>query len=384
MKPVIDFVGKIAGSDAPVLILGESGTGKELIAKAIHARSSRVGRPFIAVNCGALSENLLESELFGHERGAFTGAVKDRLGRFELADGGTIFLDEIGEVTEAFQLKLLRVLQEGELERVGGTKTIRVNVRVVAATNKDLKEQVKRKLFREDLFYRLNVLTVSLPPLRDRREDLPLLIQHFLGRESSGMRISKNVMNALQSYAWRGNVRELESIIKRCVLLAKADDRTMVNLKDLTEEVVAATQGKIALEDQILESLREKGFSRSSVSDTAEELGGLSRGTVAEYLRGQCLKAFVENGFRIEPTTQHVSLSSDVEVNDRVRKKILEYLTNITDVSGPSKSWDDVRAALKPKTKNLPQRFHPFVERIAEAYHKGTFTLDANSRDGSA
>ena len=254
MKPVIDFVRKIANSEAPVLILGESGTGKELVARAIHTQSSRRERPFLAVNCGALAENLLESELFGHDKGAFTGAVKERLGRFELADGGTIFLDEIGDVTEAFQLKLLRVLQEGELERVGGTKTIKVNVRVLAATNKDLREQVRLKRFREDLFYRLNVLTVNLSPLRDRREDIPLLVQYFLSRESSDMHISKNVMNALQAYEWRGNIRELESIIKRCVLLAKADDRTLVSLKDLTEEVVAATQEKVALEDQILES----------------------------------------------------------------------------------------------------------------------------------
>ena len=376
MGPVIAFVGKIADNNAPVLILGESGTGKELVARAIHARSSRAGGPFIAVNCGALSENLLESELFGHERGAFTGAVKDRLGRFELADGGTIFLDEIGEVTEAFQLKLLRVLQEGELERVGGTRTIKVDVRVLAATNKDLKEQVKLKRFREDLFYRLNVLAVSLPPLRERRDDIPLLTRHFLGREGGDIRVSRNVMNALQAYPWQGNIRELESILTRCVLMARADDRTLISLKDLTEEVVAATQGKIALEDQVLESLREKGFSRSSVSDTAEELGGLSRGTVAEYLRGHCLKAFVENGFRIELATKHVSLSSDTEVNDRLRKKVLEYLSNIAEASDPSQSWDDVMAALKPKTKNLPQRFHPYVEKVAEAYYKGSFKLD--------
>ena len=207
MTPVIEFIGKISASDAPVLILGESGTGKELVAKSIHKRSGRADRPFVAVNCGALSENLLESELFGHEKGAFTGAVKDKLGRFELADGGTIFLDEIGEVSEAFQLKLLRVLQEGELERVGGTNTIKVNVRVLAATNKDLKEQVKARKFREDLYYRLNVLIVELPPLRERQEDIPLLINHFLARENEQMHISRNVMDALQAYPWRGNIR---------------------------------------------------------------------------------------------------------------------------------------------------------------------------------
>jgi transcriptional regulator with GAF, ATPase, and Fis domain len=362
-----------------VLILGESGTGKELVAKAIHRHSGRTERPFIAVNCGALSENLLESELFGHEKGAFTGAVKDKLGRFELADGGTIFLDEIGEVTEAFQLKLLRVLQEGELERVGGTKTIKVNVRVLAATNRDLKEQVKLKRFREDLFYRLNVLTVSLPPLRERQEDIPLLIQHFLTREGGEMRISKNVMDALQAYAWRGNIRELESVVRRAVLLARADQRTMVNLKDLTEEVAAATQGTVAIEDQVLESLREKKFSRSSVSDTAEELGGLNRGTVAEYLRGQCLKAFVEQGFQLELAAKHISLSADAEVNDRVRKKLHEYLSNISEVVDSSKPWDEVKSALRPKTKNIPQRYHGYIEQVADAYYRGMLKVDFDS-----
>lgn len=369
MLPVVEFVSKIAPSDAPVLILGESGTGKELVARAIHKRSGRAGCPFIALNCGALAENLLESELFGHEKGAFTGAVKDKPGRFELANGGTIFLDEIGEVTEAFQMKLLRVLQEGEFERVGGTKTLKANVRVVAATNKDLKEQVKLKRFREDLYYRLNVLTVSLPPLRERREDIPLLIQYLLMREGEEMRVSKNVMDALQAYSWRGNIRELESVIKRAALLARADERTMVSLKDLTEEVVAATQAKVAIEDQIIESLREKKFSRSSISETAEELGGLNRGTVAEYLRGQCLKTFVEQGLKLNQATQHISLSADTEVNDRVRKKLREYLSNISEASDPSKPWDEVKTALRSKTKNLPQRYHSYVDQIANAYY---------------
>ena len=371
MKPVIEFVGKIAASDAPVLILGESGTGKELVARAIHKRSTRAQGPFIAVNCGALSENLLESELFGHEKGAFTGAVKDKLGRFELADGGTIFLDEIGEVNEAFQLKLLRVLQEGELERVGGTRTIKVNVRVLAATNRDLKNEVNTKRFREDLYYRLNVLSVSLPPLRDRQEDIALLIHHFLSREGKEMRVSKNVMEALQNYAWRGNIRELESVITRAVLLAKAEQRTMINLKDLSEEVASAVKGGIAIEDQILESVREKGFSRNSVSETAEELGGLNRGTVAEHLRGQCFKVFVEQGFDMEKAIQHISLSADRAINDRVRKRLMEYLSNISEAIDSTQPWEVTRTLLKPKTKNLPQRFHPYLEQTAEAYFRG-------------
>lgn len=378
MKNVVDFIGKMAPSDAAVLILGESGTGKELVARALHQRSKRAQKAFIAVNCGALAENLLESELFGHEKGAFTGAVKDRLGRFELADGGTMFLDEIGEVSEAFQVRLLRVLQEGEFERVGGTKTIHADVRVIAATNKDLKEQVKAKRFREDLYYRLNVLSISLPPLRERQEDIDLLVHHFLRREGGEIGVSKNVMQSLREYEWRGNIRELESAVKRAVLLAKAEHRSMITMKDLTEELVAASQGSVNLEDQILASLREKGFSRSSVSDTADELGGMNRGTVAEYLRGQCLRAFVEGMYDIEKAVQHISLSADPSINDRVRKRIVDYLANLTDAIDPDATWESVRGSLRPKTKNLPQRYHGHLESAAEAFYRGVWKLPRN------
>jgi len=215
--------------------------------------------------------------------------------------------------------------------------------------------------------------------LRERQEDIPHLIQHFLTREGEEIRTSKNVMDALQAYVWRGNIRELESVVRRAVLLARADQRTMMNLKDLTEEVVAATQGTVAIEDQVLESLREKKFSRSSVSDTAEELGGLNRGTVAEYLRGQCLKAFVEQGFQLELAAKHISLSADAEVNDRVRKKLHEYLSNISDVVDSSKPWDEVKSAIRPKTKNLPQRYHSYIEQVADAYYRGMLKVDSDS-----
>jgi transcriptional regulator with GAF, ATPase, and Fis domain len=370
MQPVIDFVSKISRSDATVLILGESGTGKELVARAIHKQSARVQKTFVAVNCGALSENLLESELFGHEKGAFTGAVKDKPGRFELADGGTIFLDEIGEVSEAFQLKLLRVLQEGEFERVGGTKTIRVNVRVIAATNKNLRQLVNERKFREDVFYRLNVLAIELPPLHERVGDIPLLVNHFLEKEGGEMKVSKNVFDTLQTYAWRGNIRELESVVKRAVLLAKADRRTMISMKDLSDEIASAAKGAIAIEDQILESLREKGFSRSAISETADELGKLNRGTVAEYLRGQCLKAFVEHTYDLDMTVRYISLSGTEAVHDRVKKKIQEYLANIAEAVEITQPWDTVKISLKPKTKNLPQKYHPYLEQVAEAYYR--------------
>jgi DNA-binding NtrC family response regulator/CHASE2 domain-containing sensor protein len=373
MAGAVEFLKKISGSDAPVLILGESGTGKELVARAIHRRSPRASGPFIAVNCGALSEHLLESELFGHEKGSFTGATKDRMGRFELAHTGTIFLDEIGEVSESFQVKLLRVLQEGELERVGGTKTIRVDVRVLAATNRDLKAGVAEGRFREDLYYRLNVLSVSLPPLREREEDLPLLVSSFLAGE--GMEASKNVIAACAGFPWRGNVRELESAVKHAVLMARAEKRTMITLRDLPEEISASAKEAVAVEEQILEALREKGFSRSAVSGTAGDLGGLNRGTVAEYLRGECLRLFVESSFDRESAVARIALSADPAVLDRVRKRLAEYLENIAGAVDRNRTWEEVRTGLRPKTKNLPQRYHPFLESVAEAYYRRVWDL---------
>ena len=375
MSAVIEFVAKIAGSDSPVLVLGESGTGKELVARGIHRRSPRAQGIFVAVNCGALAESLLESELFGHEKGAFTGAIRDKPGRFELADGGTIFLDEIGEVSEGFQLKLLRVLQEGEFERVGGTKTLRVNVRVVAATNSDLRELVRQKKFREDLYYRMDVLTVALPPLRERQADIPLLIEHFLRREGGDLRVSRNVMDALQNYRWPGNIRELESVMKRGILLARSERRQMMTIKDLNDEIAVAARVAAPVEDQVLESLRDKGFSRSSVTETADELGGLNRGTVAEYLRGECLKAFADSTFDMEKAIRRISLSADPAVNDRVRKKFQDYLANISDGLSPSQTWESNRGALRPKSKNLPQKYHRYLEQVGEAFYRGVWKL---------
>ena len=223
MQEVFKLVGQVADSDATVLIQGESGTGKELIAKAIHTNSQRSNRPFVTVNCAAIPKDLLESELFGHERGAFTGAVASRRGKFELADGGIIFLDEIGEMDPALQTKILRVLQERRFERLGGEVSISADVRILAATHRDLETVVRRGGFREDLFYRLNVVTIKLPPLRERREDLPLLVTHFLRLYATGepREVSPEALQCLMSYHWPGNVRELENVIKRACLLAR-------------------------------------------------------------------------------------------------------------------------------------------------------------------
>ena len=229
MHEVFGVVGQVATSRATVLLLGETGTGKEMIAKAIHYNSPRKDKPFIRVNCGALTGTLLESELFGHVKGSFTGAIKDKMGRFEAADNGTLFLDEIGTMEPILQVKLLRVLQEREFERVGDNTVVKVDVRVIAATNVDLQEEVARGQFREDLFYRLNVVSVYLPPLRNRREDIPRLIDYFLDKynDVNGRRlrrISKDMLNAMLRYPWPGNVRELENAIERAVVLSTSED----------------------------------------------------------------------------------------------------------------------------------------------------------------
>lgn len=224
MEEALNLVGRVAPSQATVLILGESGTGKELFAKAIHYASMRAEKPFIKVNCAALPETLLESELFGHEKGAFTGAVSRRIGRFEQAHQGSIFLDEIGDLSLSLQMKLLRVLQEKEFERVGSNQTIKVDVRVIAATNRNLEEAIKKGTFREDLYYRLNVVTITLPPLRERKEDIPLLIEHFLKKYNAQNKkeiigLTKEARDLLMQYDYPGNVRELENIIERAVVL---------------------------------------------------------------------------------------------------------------------------------------------------------------------
>jgi two-component system response regulator AtoC len=226
MQDIYKTVGRVARSDATVLILGETGTGKELVATVIHRNSTYSAGPLIKVNCASLPETLLESELFGHEKGAFTGAVAQRKGRFELAHKGTIFLDELGEMTLATQKKLLRVIQEREFERVGGTNTIKVDTRIVAATNKDLQREIDAGNFREDLFYRLNVISIDLPPLRERHNDIPPLVEHFLhkhryGRGSAPARISQEAMAKLMAHDWPGNVRELENTVERAVILAR-------------------------------------------------------------------------------------------------------------------------------------------------------------------
>ncbi len=250
MQKVFEMIEKVADTSATVLITGESGVGKELVARAIHYNSSRRTRPLVVVNCGAIPEELLESELFGHERGAFTGAIKTRFGRFELGDGGTIFLDEIGDMSLKLQVKLLRVLQEKSFDRVGGSKTIHVDVRILAATHRDLDSLVKSGKFREDLYYRLNVVPIHIPPLRERRQDIPLLLNFFLERWNKinnahleGM--TEQALDTLTSYDYPGNVRELQNIVERLVVIKK---KGFVSIEDLPEKIYTGKPDEIELD----------------------------------------------------------------------------------------------------------------------------------------
>ena len=261
MQEVFKVIGQVAASDVTVMITGESGTGKELVARSIHRHSHRAGKSFGAVNCSAIPENLIESELFGHERGAFTGATAQRLGKFEQCDGGTIFLDEIGDMTAATQTKILRVLQEGEVQRVGGSETLRVNVRVIAATNKDLEALVRAKDFREDLYYRLNVVRVKLPPLRERVEDIPQIVDFFLQslaktKKTKVRRISPEALAVLCRHGWPGNVRELENVVYRSAVIAQGD---AILPKDLPEDV---RQSPASVGPQSLEPLLDALFAQ--------------------------------------------------------------------------------------------------------------------------
>jgi len=270
MQEVFRTVLKVAGSRASVFLRGESGTGKELIAKAIHSHSGRSRAPFVKINCAAIPENLLESELFGHEKGAFTGAVGTRRGKFEIADGGTVFLDEVGEMQLPLQAKLLRVLQEREFERVGGNRTFHVDVRIIAATNRNLEAAIREGAFREDLYYRLNVVPVFLPPLRERMEDLPLLIEHFLARfnEENGRSVSITpaALRRLTQYHWPGNVRELENAVENLVVLAETDrigpKDLPLHIRELPRTSPAGLLGSVEQleKDRILAALRNHGW----------------------------------------------------------------------------------------------------------------------------
>ena len=290
IQELFRLIKDVAATNTTVLIDGESGVGKELIANAIHYNSPRVKRPFVKVNCGVLAESLLESELFGHVRGAFTGAIKDKIGRFEMANGGTLFLDEIGDISLNMQLKLLRVLQEGEFERVGGTETLKVDVRIVAATNKDLKKAIKEGTFRQDLYYRLNVIPIQVPPLRERREDIKYLVNHFIEKFNrvygkSIREIEPRAMEIIENYDYPGNIRELENLIERIVVL---DKKGKISVSDLPDSV---RQASGEFDDETIDF--DKG------------LGNL----VEDYERNLILKALEQNSFNKLQTAKMLNMN---------------------------------------------------------------------------
>jgi Nif-specific regulatory protein len=309
MQQVFEMITKVADAESTVLILGESGTGKELVARAIHFNSQRAEKPFVPVNCGAIPESLLESELFGHERGAFTGAARTRMGRFELAHGGTIFLDEVGDMSPALQVKLLRVLQEQSFERVGGTKSVRVDVRILAATNRNLEEAIAKSEFREDLYYRLSVIPLTLPPLRERKDDIPLLLQHFLEqfnrlRHRKLQGFAPRALQMLANYHWPGNVRELENLVDRLVVLK---GQGVIEPEDLPEKMRAALPVPAVASTATME-IPEEGFcldvavreferelitkalqKADGVKNRAAQILGIKRTTLIEKLKRHAL-----------------------------------------------------------------------------------------------
>ena len=283
MQKVFDLAHTVAKSNSNILVLGESGTGKELLARAIHNESTRAAGPFVPVSCVALTETLLESELFGHEKGAFTDAIAQKKGKFELADGGTIFLDEIGDISPKLQLSLLRVLQEKEYTRVGGGKPIKVDARIIAATNRDLKKAVDEGVFRDDLYYRLNVISIVLPPLREHKEDIPLLVHHFIEKFNiqlvgKGERIAEEALDVLMAYDWPGNVRELENVIERAMVITKG---TLIKAEDLhLSPQVMKIQGATSLpDDKTIKSVEKKHIVKIlsenhwNIQKSAEQLG---------------------------------------------------------------------------------------------------------------
>jgi transcriptional regulator with GAF, ATPase, and Fis domain len=285
LQAVLSRVAKVAPTDSTVLITGETGTGKELIARAIHKRSQRASRAFVSVNCAAIPRDLIASELFGHEKGSFTGATQRRLGRFESADGGTIFLDEIGELAAEMQIALLRVLQEREFQRVGGNESIKTDVRVVAATNRDLQSAIAEGGFRDDLFYRLNVFPIEVPPLREREEDIPLLVEYFVDRYAGQIgkkitSISKKSMGLLQSYRWPGNIRELQNVIERSVIISDSenlsiDESWLAGNSTATDSSIQPFSEKLAAQErEMIESaLAETNGRVSGPRGAAAKLG---------------------------------------------------------------------------------------------------------------
>ncbi|MBD3384072.1 CHASE2 domain-containing protein [candidate division KSB1 bacterium] len=360
LQESLQLLHTVRDSDLPVLFVGETGSGKEVLAQALVRAGQRRDKPLIAVNCGAISETLLESELFGHEKGAFTGAQARKRGYFEQADGGTLFLDEISETSEAFQIKLLRVLQEGVIQRVGDEHAIHIDVRILAASNRDLEKDVRQGRFRQDLYYRLNAFPVPIPPLRQRPQDIPPLADYFLKKHSAETvrYFSQQAINCMQSWSWPGNVRELENIVQRAAILASSQGRNIIQSNDLPEEMRLSAPETVefkSLAGQILDSLRAKGFSHASVSQSARELGNRDRSTIAEYLRGMCYEALVHHHGDENSAARELAATLDPQVIERVRKKIAAYRKKL-ETTPPDNLY-----------KGLPRQYHDDLKALLNA-----------------
>jgi transcriptional regulator with GAF, ATPase, and Fis domain len=304
MHAIFSVIEKVADTPSTVLITGESGTGKELVAKALHEQSSRKSQPFIKINCAAIPKTLMESELFGYEKGAFTGATTSKPGRFELADGGTLFLDEIGEIPVEMQVKLLRAIQESEFERVGGLKTIKVDVRLITATNRDLEQEIQRGNFREDLFYRLNVVPLQIPPLRKRTGDIPMLVQHIIKKFNERLKksitgVSDEALAALEAHTWPGNIRELENVLERTILFCKGDriERADLQLASAAQEPASQSQPVPVIDDD------EEG---GEISGSLKEV---VRAETARVERELIVKALDETGGNVTQAARLLKIS---------------------------------------------------------------------------
>jgi transcriptional regulator with PAS, ATPase and Fis domain len=369
-------VQRAAATRHPVLILGETGTGKDLVAQAIHRMSDRSHGPFVTVNVPAIQENLIESELFGHLKGAFTGAIGDKLGKFQTAAGGTIFLDEIGEMRSELQAKLLRVVQAGEVDRVGGLRPEKIDVRIVAATNRDVHAMVERGAFRADLYYRLKVMMVVLPPLRERPEDVDVLAEYFLDRyalesDKSMKGITVKAMARLRAHAWRGNVRELEHTIARAVALAAGDRVTESDLELTEDGVVSPPEGDDLDPFGMDESLSDGEFiarlrsNQFEIGKTAEQLR-VSRGTVGLRLKGICFRLLAESGGDREKAAA-LLCGGDASA-DVVRSRIDEYYTNLVDVLHEFETAEQALEACRRRWKNLPQKYFKGLDVLIHRY----------------
>jgi transcriptional regulator with AAA-type ATPase domain len=361
-SPMVDILRKaeqVAKNDIQVIIYGESGTGKEKLAQFIHQNSDRKDKPFIAVNCGALNENLIESELFGYEKGSFTGAYQQKPGRFELADGGILFLDEISETSLSFQVKLLRVLQEKMFERVGGTKSIKVSVRIIAATHQNMKSLIQKGIFREDLFYRLNGYEFSIPALRERTEDIEYLFKYFLYDINPQIKYSEPLIDWLKEQAWPGNIRQLKSSIQRAVINAQVFKRAFLITKDFeldaTKKDIYDDNNRIS--DKILQRFRDHEFSHRSVSAVANDLM-IHRSTVTEYLRGWVIRFLNSGNSEIDYVLSSIRGTAPVNDENQFRNRMNEYIGYAKSKidEGISLSYSDIEIQSR-LFKNLPGEF---------------------------